>query len=83
MIYTFLSAQYANADHTAAVAMTVEAAAVALSAVDTPDEWAALHAALTPADYVAPPPPPAPTIADLQAQLAAIQAQINALAGQP
>lgn len=35
------------------------------------------------AAYVPPPAPPAPTLAQLQAQLAAIQAQINALAGTP
>ena len=35
------------------------------------------------AAYVPPPVPPAPTLAQLQAQLAAIQAQINALAGTP
>lgn len=83
MSYTFLSAQYANPDHTSAVAVTAEAAAVALSAVDTPEHWAALHAWGTPSAFVPPPPPPAPTLAELQAQLATLQAQINALAGQP
>lgn len=34
------------------------------------------------AAYVPPPPPPAPTLADLQNQLAALQAQIAALAAQ-
>lgn len=79
MTYTFLSAQYANPEHTAAVAITAEAAAVAFSAVDTPDAWAALHAALTPADYVPPPPPPAPTREQLLAELAALTAKIEAL----
>lgn len=83
MAYTFLSAQYANAENTAAVAVTVEASAVLLSVADTPTEWAAMLAAVTPAAYVAPPPPPAPTLADLQAQLAALQSQIAALSGQP
>lgn len=83
MTYTFLSAQYANAENTAAVAITQEAAAVALSAVDTPTEWAALHEWGTPSAFVPPSAPPAPTLEQLQAQLAAIQAQINALAGTP
>ena len=79
MIYTFLSAQYANSEHTSAVAITAEAAAVALSEIDTPEAWAALHAWGTPSAYVPPSPPPAPMIAELQAELAAIQAKINAL----
>ncbi len=79
MTYTFLTARYANADHTAAEAQTTEAGAVLLSQTDTPGEWDALHAALTPADYVPPPPPPAPTRAELLAELAALQAKIEAL----
>lgn len=43
----------------------------------TPAEAAAFNASLEPA----PPPPPAPTLAELQAQLAALQAQIEQLAG--
>jgi len=58
MIYTFLSARYANAEQTAAVAETAEAAAVLLSAIDTPIAWAALHAAGTPDPFVPPDPPP-------------------------
>jgi len=54
MTYTFLSAQYANAENTAAVAVTVEAAAVVLSEADTPTEWAALIAWGTPDAYEAP-----------------------------
>jgi hypothetical protein len=64
MTYTFLSAQYANAEHTAAVAITLEAAAVALSAVDTPAEWEAMHVwAALPGNAIAAyvePPAPAP-----------------------
>lgn len=44
MTYTISAAQYANAERTAAVVMTEEAAAVLLSATDTPEEWAALLA---------------------------------------
>ena len=80
MTYTFLSAQYANADHTAAIAITAEAAAVAFSDVDTPEQWAALHAALTPTAYVPPPAPAAPTREQLLAELAALTAKIEALA---
>lgn len=58
MSYTVLSAAYANPDNTAAVAQTVEAAAVLLSATDTPDEWAAMLAAVTPTAYVPQPIPP-------------------------
>ena len=56
MTLTILSAAYANEDGTAAVAITAQAAAVALSATDTPDAWAAMLAAVTPAPFV----PPAP-----------------------
>ena len=44
MTYTFLSAHYANEQNTAVVAITAEAAAVALSEFDTPDDWADLQA---------------------------------------
>lgn len=55
---TILSAQWANAEHTAAIVMTVEAGAVALSAADTPAEWAALlDSGVAVADFVPPPPP--------------------------
>lgn len=43
-LYTFLSANFANTDHTAIVAVTVEVGAVALSQADTPMQWAALAA---------------------------------------
>lgn len=55
MIYTFLSARYANDEHTAAVAITVEASALVLSIEDNPDEWASLHDWGEPAAYEAPP----------------------------
>lgn len=52
---TVLSAAYANADGSAAVVVTDEIGAVALSAVDTPEQWAALLALDLPiAAYVAP-----------------------------
>lgn len=44
MPYTFLSASYANPDHTAALAVTAEVAAKIVSAKDTPEAWEALHA---------------------------------------
>lgn len=43
MTYTILSAQWGNEDKSAVVAITREVAAVALSAVDTPEEWAAFQ----------------------------------------
>ena len=55
MILTMLSAAYANAETTAAVVQTQESGAVLLSAADTPDAWAAMLAALTPAPFVPPP----------------------------
>lgn len=58
MSLTILSAAYANEDATAAVAQTVQAGAVLLSAADTPDQWAAMLAAVTPAPFVPQPPPP-------------------------
>lgn len=42
MNYTVLSAQYANAENTAAVVQTAEAGAVLASTKDTPALWAAL-----------------------------------------
>lgn len=74
MTYTFLSAAYANAEHTAAVAMTAEAAAVLLSAVDTPKHWAALHAALMPAPYAPPAPAVPQSVTRFQAKAALAQA---------
>jgi hypothetical protein len=55
MTYTFVSATYANPEHTAAVAFTEDSAAVALSAADTPDEWAVLLAWGEPDAFVAAP----------------------------
>lgn len=54
MTYTILSAAFANAEHTAAVLQTQEAGAVLASERDTPDLWAAMQAAVTPAAYVVP-----------------------------
>lgn len=42
MTYTIISAQFANSEHTSAVVMTEESASVALSEVDTPEEWVAM-----------------------------------------
>lgn len=53
--YTILSARFANADHSAAIIMTREAAAVLISEVDTPDLWSAMLASGAPAAYEAPP----------------------------
>lgn len=58
MNYTIFSAAYANPDHTSAVAQTAEAGAVLLSLVDTPTEWAAMLAVITPTEYVPQPIPP-------------------------
>jgi hypothetical protein len=85
MSHTILSAKYANTDHTAAIAMTAEAGAVAASAADTPKLWAAIHAAGVPANYVAPSIVP-DSVGRVQAKiwlhragkLAAVQAYIDA-----
>jgi hypothetical protein len=61
-----LSAQYVNAEQTAAVAQTSGRGAVALSQRDTPAEWAAMLAAVTPSLYVAPPAPVPAVISDRQ-----------------
>lgn len=57
MTYTIISARYANSEHTAAVLITEEVAAVAISATDTPVEWAAMLAWGMPDEYVEPPQP--------------------------
>lgn len=49
-------------------------------ATSAPEFLAWLAAGNTPDPFVAPEPPPAPTLADLQAQVDALQAQIDALA---
>jgi hypothetical protein len=59
MSYTITAAQYANEDDTSAVITTVEAAAIAISSTDTPDDWADFQDWITgggvPAPYTAPP----------------------------
>ncbi|MBC3540671.1 hypothetical protein ACFSC6_12335 [Rufibacter sediminis] len=42
MTLTFISARYANPDHTAVEAVTEEVGAVLLSKADKPEEWASL-----------------------------------------
>lgn len=64
-----LSAQYANADNTAAVMVTDDLGAVAVSQLETPDVWNTLHAQLTPTPYVAPSLVPA-SVTPLQARKA-------------
>jgi len=60
MIYTITSASYANAERTAAVIMTKEAAAVLVSERDTPALWEQMLAWGKPKAYAPPPPPPEP-----------------------
>ena len=50
---TVLSATYANAGHTAAIAVTDDHGPIALSAEDTPALWTLMLSTLTPDDYVA------------------------------
>ncbi len=57
MKYTILSARFSNPQHDAAIVMTEEVGAVALSMVDTPDLWPAITA-LNPAPFA--PLPAAP-----------------------
>lgn len=54
MTYTVLSAQYANADQSAAVLQTQEAGAVLASERDTPALWAQMLATVTPAPFATP-----------------------------
>jgi hypothetical protein len=81
MTYAFISAQYANPDNTAAVALTQEVGYVAISAADTPHDWSDLHAWGTPSPYSAPALTPLPTKAELQAELVALQARIDLISG--
>ncbi|KFL25078.1 hypothetical protein JP74_21345 [Devosia sp. 17-2-E-8] len=53
MTYSFVSARYANVDHTSAIAMTEEASEVALSPIDTPEDWADLLAWGQPQPFLA------------------------------
>ncbi|MGO4670097.1 hypothetical protein [Bosea sp. 2RAB26] len=75
MTYTILSAQYANQEHTAAVAMTEEAAAVLTSQADTPDLWVAVHEWGEPLAFEPPP-------VTVDTYRAAIQAHVDATAQQ-
>ena len=70
MTYTFISAAYTTEDESAAVAITEEAAAVLLSELDNPDQWAALHEWGMPDAYVAPVPPPPTVVSASQAKIA-------------
>lgn len=89
MSYTIRSARFANPEHSAAVADTVEAAHVALSAADTPAAWAALVAAAARGELAiaayAPPPAaeaartPAEKLSALLATEGLTLAQIKAL----
>lgn len=76
MAYTFISASYANKEHTAIVAMTKEAAAVVFSEVDTPDDWASLHDGKIDISPFVEPEIAKPSKEDLLMQLEAIKAQI-------
>lgn len=58
MSLTFISAVFADADDASAVVETQEAGAVLLSVADTPEQWEEMLAAVTPAPFVAPSPPP-------------------------
>jgi hypothetical protein len=76
-----LSARYANVEHTAAVALTDDFGAVALSLIDTPEGWSELHAWGTPDDYAAPSDVPV-SVTPLQARkairLAGLKAAVDA-----
>lgn len=65
-----LSAQWANAEQTAAIVMTAEAGAVAISQVDTPVEWAALLDSGIAISAYTPPPAPKLTATPRQIRLA-------------
>ena len=55
MTYTYLSAQYSNADNTAINAETIEVGCVLISEMDTPEEWQAVfESGITVATYVTP-----------------------------
>lgn len=54
MTYAILSAQYANADHTAAVLHTQEAGAVLVSQADTPALWVQMLTGAAPSTFVPP-----------------------------
>lgn len=64
MTYTYQNAQWGNAAHTAAVAVTNQVGSVAISSVDTPSDWNDFQTWITgggvPAAYVAPPPDEGP-----------------------
>jgi hypothetical protein len=55
--YTIVSAVYANKDHTAAVVQTEEAGSVAVSEIDTPDQWAVMLDWGEPEPFEEPPEP--------------------------
>jgi hypothetical protein len=81
MSYTIISARWGNEEKTSAVIVTEEAAAVAISGVDTPDEWASFQQWLVGGGKVADVPPTAPgkseraRIEQLEATLAALESR--------
>lgn len=74
---TITAAQYGNAERTAALIDTVEAARKAISAADTPELWAQLQewaaAGNSISDYAPPPSAPPPDLATIKAQLTTLQ----------
>jgi len=78
MTYIIISASYANSESTAAVILTHEAGAVAISQIDTPELWADLHSS---GMSIEPFPVPVPTLEEkIQAMDDAIKLRLNAKA---
>lgn len=69
MTYTILSAEYRNAEQTAAVIKTVENGDVLIGQRDTPEAWQAMLAWGTPVEYKLPPVPVPYEIGRAQAKI--------------
>jgi len=80
MPYTIISARWGNSESTSAVIITREAAAVAISEADTPEEWARFQEWRTDGGKVAAAPAAAPPrsekerMDELEARLIALEA---------
>lgn len=86
---TFLSARFADPDHSFAIVETEELGAMVLSQQDTPDEWARLLDTVEPTAFVPPDPEPLPVTilypVDLWSRLTDSEAEAveTAMATQP
>lgn len=78
MIYTIISASYGDPQNTSIVLQTLEAGAVAVSKVDTPELWGKALA-FGPSPYVPPAPGPVVTPTEKLARIGLSPTELKAI----